>query len=109
MVAYWLARAKINDPIEYKKYTDQIPAIHEKHQGKVLARGGDYQILEGPETFERFVVIEFPSMAQAVACFKSPEYVAAAKFRRTDTAGQNELVIVETIEAKPRRLASSAD
>ena len=26
MVAYWLARAKINDPLEYKKYTDLVPA-----------------------------------------------------------------------------------
>ena len=101
MVAYWLARAKINNPVEYKKYTDQVPAILEKYQGKVLARGGDYQILEGPETFERFVVIEFPSMAQAVACFNSPEYVAAATYRRTDSAGQNELVIVEAFEATP--------
>jgi uncharacterized protein (DUF1330 family) len=97
MAAYWLARAKINDPVEYKKYTDQVPAILEKYQGKVLARGGDFQILEGPDTFERFVVIEFPSMAQAVACFNSPEYVAAAKFRRTENTGQNELVIVEAI------------
>ena len=27
MVAYWLARAKINDPLEYKKYTDLVPEI----------------------------------------------------------------------------------
>jgi hypothetical protein len=29
---------------------------------------------EGPEKFGRFVVIEFPSFEQAVACFNSPEY-----------------------------------
>jgi uncharacterized protein (DUF1330 family) len=40
MPAYWVARAKINDPAEYKKYTDQVPAIIAKHGGKVLARGG---------------------------------------------------------------------
>ncbi len=101
MAAYWLARAKINDPVAYKKYTDLVPAILEKHQGKVLARGGEYEILEGPETFERFVVIEFPSRAQAVACFNSPEYVAAAAFRRNNAAGQNELVIVDAGEATP--------
>ena len=27
MPAYWIAHAKINDPVEYKKYTDQIPDI----------------------------------------------------------------------------------
>lgn len=98
MAAYWLARAKINDPVEYKKYTDLVPGILKKYQGKILARGGDYQILEGPKTFERYVIIEFPSMEQAIACFDSPEYVAAATFRRNKAAGQNELVIIEASE-----------
>jgi uncharacterized protein (DUF1330 family) len=94
MPAYWLARSKINDPVEYKKYTDQVPAIIAKYNGKVLARGGKYQIMEGPDTFHRFIVIEFPTMEQAVACFNSPEYTAAASHRRTG-AGIVENVIVE--------------
>lgn len=94
MPAYWLARSKINDPVEYKKYTDQVPGIIAKYKGKVLARGGKYQIMEGPDTFHRFIVIEFPTMEQAVACFESPEYVAAAAHRRTG-AGIVENVIVE--------------
>ena len=101
MVAYWIARAKINNPVEYKKYADKVPGILEKYQGKILSRGGDFQILEGPEIFERFVVIEFQSMAMAVSCFNSPEYLAAATFRRNENAGQNELVIVEAVEATP--------
>ena len=48
MVAYWVARSKINDPVEYKKYTDLVPAIIARHGGKVLARGGRYRIMEGP-------------------------------------------------------------
>ncbi len=95
MPAYWLARAKINDPVEYKKYTDQVPGILQKFNGRVLARGGDHETLEGPDVFERFVVIEFPSLADAKACFESPEYQSAAVFRRTDGAGQNELTIVD--------------
>ena len=77
MIAYWVARAKINDPVEYKKYTDRVPAIIARFGGKVLARGGRYQILEGPQKFQRFVVIEFPSLEQAVACHDSPEYQEA--------------------------------
>ena len=42
MPAYWIARSKINDPVEYKKYTDLVPAIIRKHGGKVLARGGRF-------------------------------------------------------------------
>ena len=40
MPAYWVARAKVNDPAEYKKYADQVPAILAKYGGKPLARGG---------------------------------------------------------------------
>ena len=54
--------------------------------------------MEGPEVFQRFVVIEFPTMAQAVACFESPEYQAAAAFRRTG-GGTVEIAIVEGVEA----------
>ena len=47
MPAYWVARSKINDPVEYKKYTDRVPAIIAKYGGKVLARGGRFQIRRG--------------------------------------------------------------
>jgi uncharacterized protein (DUF1330 family) len=101
MTAYWVARSRINDPVEYKKYTDLVPEIIAQFGGKVLARGGKYRILEGPEKFGRFVVIEFPSMEQAIACHGSKEYEAAAAFRRAG-AGEVELVIVEAGEATPR-------
>src|SRR5262249_14883742 len=94
MPAYWVARSKINDPVEYKKYTDRVPAIIAKYGGKVLARGGRFQIMEGPHKFQRFVVIEFPTLEQGVACFTSKEYDEAAAFRRAG-AGEVETVIVE--------------
>ena len=94
MAAYWIARAKINDPVEYGKYAERIPGILAKYDAKVLARGGESKNLEGPDVFERFVVIEFPSMEAAEACFNSAEYQEAAVFRRTNQAGQNELAIV---------------
>jgi uncharacterized protein (DUF1330 family) len=97
MAAYWLARSRIDNPVEYKKYTDLVPGIIAKHGGKVLSRGGKYQIMEGPEDFHRFVVIEFPTHAAAVACFESPEYDAAAAYRRAG-AGVVENVIVEAGE-----------
>jgi uncharacterized protein (DUF1330 family) len=101
MPAYWVARAKINDPLEYKKYTDRVPEILAKYGGKVLARGGRYQIMEGPDKFHRFVVIEFPTFEQGVACFTSREYDDAAVFRRNG-AGEVETILVEGGEATPR-------
>ena len=99
MTAYWIARAKIHDPVEYKKYTDQIPGILAKYGGKVLARGGEHETLEGPETFERFIVIEFPSMDDARTCFNSDEYQSASAFRRSEGVAQNELTIVASGDA----------
>ncbi|MFN0164074.1 MAG: DUF1330 domain-containing protein [Burkholderiales bacterium] len=100
MPAYWVARARIDDPVEYKKYTDQVPGIIATFGGRVLARGGKYRIMEGPENFHRFIVIEFPTMQHAIDCFESPAYVAAAAHRRSG-AGVVENVIVEGGEATP--------
>ena len=57
--------------------------------------------MEGPEKFHRFVVIEFPSLEQAVACFESADYQEAAAFRRAG-AGEVENVIVEGGDATIR-------
>ena len=94
MPGYWVARSKINDPTVYKSYTDLVPGIIAKFGGKVLARGGRFKILEGPEKFARFVVIEFPTLEAAVACHDSPAYQAASAHRKSG-AGEVELVIVE--------------
>jgi uncharacterized protein (DUF1330 family) len=96
MPAYWVARSKINDPVEYKKYTDLVPGIIAKFGGKVLARGGRFQIMEGPDKFQRFIVIEFPTLEQGAACFTSPEYDRAAAFRRSG-AGEVETIMVEGV------------
>ena len=97
MKAYWIARSKVNDAALYKRYTDQVPAIVAAHGGTFLARGGVFEILEGPEKFHRFVVIEFPSLEQARACHDSPAYRAASQWRQQDGAGEVELVIVEGV------------
>jgi len=93
MAAYWLARSRISEPTAYKRYTDRVPGILDKFGGKVLARGGPFEIVEGPAKFERFVAIEFSSMERALACHASPEYQEAASHRRG--AGEVEIVIVE--------------
>jgi uncharacterized protein (DUF1330 family) len=76
---------------------DQVPAILAKYGGRALARGGRFQIMEGPDTFQRFVVIEFPTFEQGVACFTSAEYKKAAAFRQKG-AGEVEIVMIEGLE-----------
>lgn len=95
MPAYWISRCKIDNPVEYKKYTDQVPGIIAKYGGKVHARGGRFQIMEGTDKFTRFVVIEFPTFEQAVKCNQSPEYQSAAAFRRAPGVGEVDQIIVD--------------
>ena len=102
MPAYWIAHAQVKDPVEYKKYTDRLPALFDKYGARILARGGDYRILEGDVPFERHVVIEFESLARAEAFFKSPEYQEAAAFRRQPGVAINHQIIVEGVDATPK-------
>ena len=95
MPAYWIARSHVTDPATYKKYTDRVPEIVSRHGGRILARGGRHRIMAGPETFERYVVIEFPTLEQGVACFESPEYQEASVFRLA--GGVVETVIVDGV------------
>ena len=53
--------------------------------------------MEGPEKFQRFVIIEFPTFEQGVACFTSDEYKKAATFRRSG-AGEVEIVMIDGLE-----------
>jgi uncharacterized protein (DUF1330 family) len=82
MSVYWLARAKIIDPVEYRKYNEAARQVWHKYPRKILARGGRYEVLEGKTQYERFVVAEYESFDVAKAYFNSPEYQAAAEFRR---------------------------
>src|SRR5260370_7681213 len=100
MPAYWVARSRIIDPVEYKKYTDLVPGIVARHGGKVLARGGKFRIMEGPERFHRFIVIEFPTFEQAVACFTSPEYNEPAAFR-PNAPGELANALLDTVQPPP--------
>jgi uncharacterized protein (DUF1330 family) len=97
VVAYWVARSKVNNPDQYRKYTEQVPGILQKFGGRILARGGRFKILEGSKKFHRFVVIKFPSFEKALACYESAEYVEAAAQRKKDGASELEILIVEGI------------
>ncbi len=97
MPAYWIARSHVNNAEEYARYAERVPAILARYGGEILARGGEFRILEGTDQFERFVVVQFPSLEQAAACHASAEYQAAAQYRSGDV-GLVDLIIVEGLE-----------
>jgi len=93
--AYWIARSRITDPVAYAEYARLAGEAGAKLFGeaRILARGGDFRTIEGPATFQRHVLIEFPTFDAALGFQASPEYRKAASIRVG--AGINELVIVE--------------
>lgn len=97
MKAYWIAHVDVTDPAQYGFYTQRAPAVFAQYGGRMLARGGRSQAMEGRATPQRSVVIEFDSYAQAQACYQSSEYRAAASLRAG--AARAEVIIVEGCEA----------
>lgn len=90
--AYWIARVDVRDPERYKDYVATAKPAFEKHGARFLARGGDYEGMEG-KARGRNVVIEFDSVETAKACYNSPEYQAAKAIRLE--CAEAEMVIVE--------------
>ncbi len=80
MPAYWIAHITVTDPARYAGYQAVAPAAFAAHGARFLARGGDHATVEGA-TFDRHVLIEFPDMAAARACYASAEYTAARAHR----------------------------
>lgn len=92
MTAYWIAHVTVTDPEAYQGYQALAPAAFAAHGARFLARGGAHEVLEGP-VLDRHVVIEFPTLAAARACYKSAEYQAARA--RREGAAVAHVVIVE--------------
>jgi uncharacterized protein (DUF1330 family) len=93
--AYWIARVDVRDAERYKDYVSTAKPAFERHGAKFLARGGAAHLLEG-EMRARNVIIEFPSVEDAKACFASPEYQAAAAIRQE--VADADMIVVEGYE-----------
>jgi uncharacterized protein (DUF1330 family) len=103
MNGYLIARFDMTDPAAapaaYKAYVETAAPAYVAHGARFLARGGETHPLEG-EARARNVVIEFPSIAEALACYKSDTYQTAREHRLPVAEG--EIVIVEgAVKARP--------
>ncbi|HEY0214381.1 MAG TPA: DUF1330 domain-containing protein, partial [Paenirhodobacter sp.] len=85
----------VTDTQAHGAYAAAASPAFAKFGGKILARGSRYVTLEGKER-GRHVVIWFPSLEQAEACYHSPEYQAALAL--TNGTSERDLMIVEAVE-----------
>jgi len=77
---YWIGHVDVTDPEGYKAYMAADMAPLGKFGGRFLVRGGGREVVEG-KVRARTVVLEFPSFAAALACYRSDDYQAAAALR----------------------------
>lgn len=89
---YWIGHVDVLNPENYPDYMKAAQPAYDKYSAKFIVRGGKYDSVEG-NARARHVVVEFNSYDQAVACYNSPEYQAAARIRRANSEG--EILIVE--------------
>ena len=94
--AYWIGHATVDDPETYAKYREANTVTFAKYHGRFLVRGGAQDLKEGALR-SRSVILEFPSLEAAQACYNSPEYQRAKDVR--DPVSLIDLVIVEAYDA----------
>ena len=94
--AYWVSFYRsISNPEAVAAYAKLAGPVLTAAGGKFLARGVAAQAYEAGIK-ERIVVIEFPSVAAAIAAHDSPAYQAALKV--FNNAGERDFRIVEGVE-----------
>ena len=89
---YWIANNTVHDAEAYEKYKAANAAPFAKYGARFLVRAGAQESPEGP-AHPRSVVLEFPSYADALACYNDPDYQAAKAMRASVADGT--LIIVE--------------
>ncbi len=88
MPAYIVVDVDVHDPAAYEPYKRMALAAVTQYGGRYLARGGAVEVLEGDWSPKRFVIVEFPSMAQARAFYDSPEYAEARAIRQANATSK---------------------
>jgi uncharacterized protein (DUF1330 family) len=89
---YTIVRIDITDPDAYARYAKVATEAIRKHGGRVLARGGRIEAVEGAAR-ARNVIVEFDSFEAARTFYFSSDYQQAKALR--EGAATVEYVLVE--------------
>jgi uncharacterized protein (DUF1330 family) len=101
---YWIAHVDVRNPEGYRQYGGMLPGILHKAGARFVIRGGQTDIVEG-KSRSRIVVLEFPTYAAALACYRSPEYAKAIAVRQAATDA--DLLVIEGYDGVQPPLAAS--
>lgn len=90
-----IANIEVTDPERYPDYVRQAAPTVAKYGGRYLVRGGATTVKEGEAPVHRVVILEFPSLAQALAWYDSDEYRPARTLRQA--AARSQITFVEGV------------
>ena len=93
--AYWVANVEVTDAEGYSEYAKIAKEAIESQGGTFIARGGRHIQCEGRDR-ARNVVVEFPSLEAAEACYNSEIYKKALAFSATSSV--RDVVLIEGVE-----------
>ena len=95
MPAFIIADVTVTDPEQMLKYREWSSKAMQEHGAEVLVRGGEFEVLEGPWTPSRLVVLKFADRAAAKAFYQSETYQHAKALR--EHAGVMRMVVVDGV------------
>jgi uncharacterized protein (DUF1330 family) len=96
MTAYCIVYETVQDPDAFDRYRSQVLPTIEAHNGRFLVRGGEFTPLEGEMTFDRIVVLEFPTRSAALGWYNSPEYQQILPIRLG--AATSQFIVVDGVD-----------
>jgi uncharacterized protein (DUF1330 family) len=93
MPAYLIVDVDVKDAARYEQYKRAAPRLIEKHGGRYIVRGGDFEVVEGQWRPTRLVLLEFPDRGAIREFLDDPEYEPLRELRHQ--AASSNLVAVE--------------
>jgi uncharacterized protein (DUF1330 family) len=97
MAAYIIADVTVTDAEKMAKYREWSTKAMQEHGAEVLVRGGEFEVLEGPWTPSRIIVLKFKDRAAAKAFYASETYSHARTLR--EGAGVMRMIVVDGVPA----------
>lgn len=97
MSAYIIADVTVTDAEKMAQYRVWSTKAMAEHGAEVLVRGGAFEVLEGPWTPSRLVLLKFADRAAAHAFYDSQTYAHARSLR--EGAGVMRMVVVDGVDA----------
>lgn len=95
MSVYLIVNSDVKDKEAHKKYLAKVPDLVARHGGEYLARGGDFEVLEGDWRPTRLILFRFPDRESVKALFSDPEYLPLKALRHS--IADTQIVMVDGV------------